>query len=65
MLTLLSMLLFLVGCTSDKTVESKAIFPDDIPDFVQVSDFEKINWEKKPWNLVTEESLEMKTNQVL
>lgn len=47
MLILLSMLPFLVGCTSDKTVESKAIFPDDIPDFIQVSDFEKINWEKK------------------
>jgi hypothetical protein len=47
MLILLCMLLFVVGCTSDKAVDSKAVLPDDIPNFVQESDFETINWERK------------------
>ncbi|PID01609.1 hypothetical protein CSV67_13805 [Sporosarcina sp. P2] len=47
MLTLLSMLFFVVGCTSDKAVDSKTVLPDDIPNFVQESDLETINWERK------------------
>ena len=46
MFILLSMFL-VVGCTSDRVVESKTILPDDIPNFVQESDFEKITWERK------------------
>ncbi|USK68385.1 hypothetical protein [Peribacillus asahii] len=46
-LTLFAMLFILVACTSDKTVKKEIALPEDIPDFVRVSDFEKINWEKK------------------
>ncbi|AWE07284.1 hypothetical protein DCE79_07800 [Lysinibacillus sp. 2017] len=41
------MFLFVVGCTADEVVESKTVLPDDIPNFVQESDFETINWERK------------------
>ncbi|MDP5277219.1 hypothetical protein [Chengkuizengella axinellae] len=44
---LLSMLLFVVGCTSDKIINEEVILPEDIPDFVQENDFEIIDWEKK------------------
>ena len=47
MFILLSVFLFLIGCTSDKAVDSKVVLPDDIPNFVQEIDFEKINWERK------------------
>jgi hypothetical protein len=47
MLIVLSMFLFVVGCTSDKAVESKTVLPDDIPDFVREIDFETIDWERK------------------
>lgn len=38
---------FLVGCSTNETVESKLTLPEDIPDFVQESDFESIDWERK------------------
>ncbi|MEZ2661426.1 hypothetical protein ACBP89_26110 [Aneurinibacillus aneurinilyticus] len=44
---LLSMFLFVVGCTSDKRVDSQIILPKDIPGFVQEKDFETIDWDKK------------------
>ncbi len=43
----LSILLLAAGCSSDKAVESKSVFPDDIPDFVQESDLKQINWDQK------------------
>ncbi|WP_244535718.1 hypothetical protein [Lentibacillus halodurans] len=43
----LSLLFFVVGCTSDETVENKSDLPEDIPNFVQASDFETIDWERK------------------
>ena len=46
MLMLLSVF-FVVGCTSDKAVESKTVLPDNIPNFVREGDFETINWERK------------------
>ena len=45
--TFLSMLFLLVGCSTNKPVESKLDFPEDIPDFVQKSDFEKIDWDRR------------------
>ena len=47
MLILLSMFMFVVGCTPEQADDSKIVLPDDIPDFVQTSDFETINWERK------------------
>ena len=35
MLILFSMLLFVVGCTSDKAVDSKTVLPDNIPNFIE------------------------------
>lgn len=46
-LIFLSMLFLVVGCTEDETFESKLTLSEDIPDFVEVSDFEKIDWDKK------------------
>lgn len=43
----LSMLFLVVGCSTNETVESKLILPEDIPEFVEESDFEKIDWDKK------------------
>ncbi|WP_158735949.1 hypothetical protein [Alteribacillus sp. YIM 98480] len=39
---LLGILLISAGCTSNETV----ILPEDIPNYVQESDFEKIDWER-------------------
>lgn len=36
-----------VGCSPIETVESKLTLPEDIPEFVEESDFEKIDWDKK------------------
>ena len=47
MIVSFSVLLLVVGCSSDKTVESKTVLPDDMPDYVQESDLEQINWERK------------------
>ena len=41
------MLFLLNGCSANETVESKFYLPESIPDFVQESDFEEINWDKK------------------
>ncbi|MFS0690755.1 hypothetical protein AB1K89_16080 [Sporosarcina sp. 179-K 8C2 HS] len=43
----LSMLILLIGCSANESVESEFIFPEDTPDFVAVGDFEKIDWDKK------------------
>lgn len=43
-IVLFSVLLSLVGC---KTIEKAVALPDDLPDFVQESDFKSINWDKK------------------
>ena len=43
----LSIIFLVVGCSKNETVESKLILPEDIPEFVEVSDFEKIDWDKK------------------
>lgn len=47
----LSMLFLVVGCSKNETVESKVILPKDIPEFVDESDFEKIDWDKKALTL--------------
>jgi hypothetical protein len=43
----LSMLVLVVGCSSNETVESKLTLPEDIPKFVEESDFEKVDWDRK------------------
>lgn len=43
----LSMLVLVVGCSSNETVESKSTLPEDIPNFVKKSDFEKVDWDRK------------------
>ena len=43
----LCMFLFVAGCTPEQVDESNIALPEDIPDFVQTSDFETINWERK------------------
>lgn len=41
-------LLFLVfGCSKDEKVESKLTLPEDIPSFVEATDFEQVDWNKK------------------
>lgn len=48
----LSMLFLIVGCSknetnnTNETVKSKLTMPKDTPDFVQESDFEKVDWDK-------------------
>jgi len=44
---LLSMLLLVIGCSANETVESKQILPKDIPNFVEKGDLEKVSWDKK------------------
>lgn len=39
-------LLSLTACTSEKSI-NKITLPEDMPNFVKVSDFEKIDWEQK------------------
>ncbi|WP_245542499.1 hypothetical protein [Siminovitchia fordii] len=41
------MLFVMAACTSDETINKEISLPEDISDFVQVSDFETIDWEKK------------------
>ena len=43
----LSMLFFVAGCSTNETVESKLNLPEDIPNFVKESDFEKVDWDIK------------------
>jgi hypothetical protein len=47
LIMLVSMLFFVVGCTSNEKEVNKIVLPEDIPEFVQVSDFKKIDWERK------------------
>jgi hypothetical protein len=44
---LFSMLFVIAACTSDETVKREIVLTEDIPEFVQKSDFETIDWEKK------------------
>lgn len=45
----LSLLFWVVGCTTNETVEHKIILllPKDIPNFVEESDLEKVDWDRK------------------
>src|SRR4051794_39951959 len=47
LLVLCSMILVVVACTSKETVSKKIVLPEDNPNFVQESDFENIDWDKK------------------
>ena len=42
-----SVFFLLVGCSTKETVDSKLALPEDLPDFVQKSDFEKVDWNRK------------------
>jgi hypothetical protein len=42
----LSVFFLLVGCSTNETVESKLALPEDLPDFVQKSDIEKVDWNR-------------------
>jgi len=42
-----SMLFLVIGCSKNETVESMYDLPENVPDFVSESDFEKIDWDKK------------------
>jgi hypothetical protein len=41
------MIFLVVGCSENEAVESKLILPEDTPAFVEESDFENIDWDKK------------------
>lgn len=42
----LSVFFLPLGCGAKDTVESKLAWPEDLPDFVRKSDFEKIDWDR-------------------
>lgn len=42
----LSVFFLLVGCSTNETVDSKLALPEDLPDFVQKNDFEKVDWNR-------------------
>lgn len=44
---ILSMLFIILGCSTNKPVESKLVLPEDTPNFVEVSDLESVDWDKK------------------
>lgn len=44
---LICMLFMVFGCSKNETVEKKLVLPEDIPNFVEKSDFEEIDWNKK------------------
>lgn len=44
---LLLLLIFLVSCTPNETAPSEISLPENIPAYVQPSDFEAIDWDKK------------------
>lgn len=46
-LVLVSMLFMISGCSKYETDENKMALPEDIPDYVDGSDFEKIDWNQK------------------
>jgi len=43
----MSMFFLVIGCSANKTGESKLVLPEDIPEFVEESDLEKVDWDKK------------------
>ncbi|WP_438316758.1 hypothetical protein [Sporosarcina sp. FA9] len=43
----LGIFFLIVGCSKNERVESKLILPEDLPEFVEESDFEEIDWDKK------------------
>ena len=42
-----SVFFLLVGCSTNETVDSKLALLEDLPDFVQKGDFEKVDWNRK------------------
>ncbi|KKK38239.1 hypothetical protein WQ57_09855 [Mesobacillus campisalis] len=40
-------LFLIVGCSTNETIDSKSDSPEGIPDFVEESDFEKVDWDRK------------------
>ncbi|KGR76978.1 hypothetical protein CD33_04695 [Ureibacillus sinduriensis BLB-1 = JCM 15800] len=44
---LVCMLFMVVGCSKNEADEKKLVLPDDIPSFVEESDFEDVDWSKK------------------
>ncbi|MEG0384113.1 MAG: hypothetical protein RR642_05100 [Solibacillus sp.] len=47
LLIVLSTLFLAVGCTSNETIKDTLILPENLPDFVEVSDSESVDWDKK------------------
>ncbi|WP_051405160.1 DUF4871 domain-containing protein [Bacillus cihuensis] len=45
-LIFLSVLFLVGGCSTNETVESKLTLPEDIPEFVQKNDIEKVDWDR-------------------
>ncbi|RHW31402.1 hypothetical protein D1B33_17955 [Lysinibacillus yapensis] len=41
------MLFMMLGCSSNKTEESKVTLPEEMPSFVKESDLKKVDWDKK------------------
>ncbi|MCF6139173.1 hypothetical protein [Pseudalkalibacillus berkeleyi] len=42
-----SLIVMLIGCTSEEVVEEKMILPENTPDFVKESDIDAISWDNK------------------
>lgn len=63
-LILVSMLFMVFGCSKNEKDESKLALPEDIPNFVEESDFEQVNWNKKAV-MFNGNKIAMKINQVL
>nr|WP_301107588.1 hypothetical protein [Sporosarcina sp.] len=43
----LSIIFLVAGCSTNENVTSELTLPEDTPEFVKESDFEKIDWDKK------------------
>ncbi|MGM7703487.1 hypothetical protein ACSVDE_17275 [Pseudalkalibacillus sp. Hm43] len=41
-----ALVLLMVGCTAEETMEKKVVLPEDAPDFVKVEDIEAIDWDR-------------------
>ncbi|MFJ8235493.1 hypothetical protein ACIQ34_07045 [Ureibacillus sp. NPDC094379] len=46
-LILVCLLFMVFGCSKNEKDKSKLALPEDIPNFVEESDFEQVNWNKK------------------
>ncbi|MFC7685300.1 hypothetical protein [Ureibacillus sp. GCM10028918] len=46
-LILVCMLFLVLGCSKNETDENKLNLPENLPKFVEESDFEKVDWNKK------------------